>query len=73
MVRYDNISSSSWLRLAEQLRASATPVCALLLGHEVEQFREKAGTGWVEIGAVGNARLLAPKPGDATWREDAPP
>jgi hypothetical protein len=66
VVRYDNISSSSWLRLEEQLRASATPVCALLLGHEVEQFREKVGAGWVEVGAVGNARLLAPAQAGAT-------
>ena len=73
VIRYDNISSGSWSRLAERLRASGTPVCALLLGHEVEKFREKTGALWVEVGAVGSARLLAPAHGAAAGRGHARP
>jgi hypothetical protein len=73
VIRYDNISPRTWARFAEHLRASGTPVCALLLSHEVEKLRVTTGAPWVEIGALGNARLLVPAPGGAAGRGTATP
>jgi hypothetical protein len=65
ILRYDNISKASFMRLLPLAQRAGTPIYLLVFDFEVQGMQERHGQRFEEIARLGNVRLMSSSGGNS--------